>query len=284
MTFVFGTIHTMNVDKKLNNGYLLTKGNIQVVLPFEQHVEELAIGGNVDVFLYKDRSEKIAASTSVPKIVIGVYDWVEVVDVIPSLGVFVNIGTKIEVLVPKDDLPTYKKAWPLPGDQLYVTLSLDKQERLLCRVAKESIFTDMMHFATDIALNDRISGRIIRVDKEGAVIFTDAHHRGFIHHSERVREPRLGEFVSGRIIEVKEDGTLNVSLLPLKQERIDDDAEKIINYLEEAEGVIPFSDKSDPESIRDTFQISKSAFKRALGRLMKQGKIEQRDGKTYIKK
>jgi len=283
MTLGLGTIHTMRIGKKVNDGYLLTKGAMQTVLPFEHTEEELTEGNNVDVFLYKDRNEKIVASTMIPKVVIGVYDWAEVVDVFPNLGVFVNIGTTVEVLVPKDDLPTFQKVWPLPGDKLYVTLSLDKQERLLGRVAKETIFTDMIRFGTDIDLNNQVDGRIIRVDREGAVIFTEQQYRGFIHHSEREREPRLGEFVSGRVIEVKEDGTINVSLLPLKHERMDDDAEKIMKYLEDADGVMPFGDKSDPDSIRSTFQMSKSAFKRALGRLMKQGKIEQRDGKTFSK-
>ena len=284
MNLALGTIHTMRIVEKVNNGCLLMKGAFQITIPIEHSDEKLVEGENVDVFLFKDRQEKVVASTLIPKIVIGIYDWAKVVDVIPGLGVFVDIGTTVEVLVPKDDLPTFQKAWPLPGDKLYVTLALDKQERLLCRVAKEALFTDMIRFATDIDLNDQVGGQIIRVDKEGAVLFTEENHRGFIHYTEREREPRLGEFVSGRVIEVKEDGTINVSLLPLKHERMDDDAEKIYAYIQEAGGVIPFSDKSEPEHIQHTFQMSKSAFKRALGRLMKHGKIEQRDGKTYIKK
>src|SRR5699024_5231278 len=109
-------------------------------------------------------------------------------------------------------------------------------------------------------------------------------YRAFLHHTERDREPRLGQFVTGRIIEVKEDGTVNISLKPLKQDRIDDDAEVILTYLKENDGVIPFTDKSDPNDIRKTFNFSKSAFKRALGRLMKNEKVEQKEGKTYLKR
>src|SRR5690625_4677428 len=113
-------------------------------------------------------------------------------------------------------------------------------------------------------------------------MITDNTERGFIHHTEREVEPRLGEYVTGRVIEVKEDGTLNVSLLPLKHERMADDATKILSYLEESAGEMTFTDRSDPEEIRATFHMSKSAFKRALGRLMKEKKIEQRDGKTFL--
>src|SRR5690625_1859817 len=281
MNLALGTIHTMRIGEKVNNGYSLTKGTFQITLPIEHSDEKLVEGENVDVFLFKDRQEKVVASTLIPKIVIGIYDWAKVVDVIPGLGVFVDIGTTVEVLVPKDDLPTFQKAWPLPGDKLYVTLSLDKQERLLCRVAKEATFDDVIRVATNVSLNDKVKGTIIRTDREGAVVLTEEGYRGFIHHSEREREPRLGQAVTGRVIEVKENGTINVSLLPMKHERMGDDAENIFAFIEKSDGVIPYSNKSDPDEIREIFQMSKSAFKRALGKLMKEGKVEQRDGKTW---
>src|SRR5699024_930497 len=107
-------------------------------------------------------------------------------------------------------------------------------------------------------------------------------YRGFIHHTERKEEPRLGELVSGRVIEVKEDGTINASLRPYKKESQLEDADAILAYLEDSKGIIPFSDKSDPDDIRGTFGISKAAFKRALGKLMKDGKVKQRNGNTYM--
>jgi len=113
-------------------------------------------------------------------------------------------------------------------------------------------------------------------------MITEEDYRGFIHHTERKQEPRLGQLIQGRVIEVKEDGTLNVSLRPLKQHSMGEDADAILELLEESDGMIPFSDKSDPEDIRGTFNISKAAFKRALGMLMKENKIEQRDGNTYL--
>jgi len=89
--------------------------------------------------------------------------------------------------------------------------------------------------------------------------------------------------VSVRIIEVKEDGTLNASMKPRVYERLTEDAEQIFKYLEEVGGQMPFSDKSSPDEIKDMFNISKGSFKRALGTLMKAGRIEQVDGWTKIK-
>ena len=91
-------------------------------------------------------------------------------------------------------------------------------------------------------------------------------------------EPRLGQDVTVRIIDVKEDGSLNGSLLPRKHERLGEDAEKIFAYLESVGGKMPFGDKSTPEEIQEMFGMSKGAFKRALGTLMKAKKIKQQEG------
>src|SRR5690625_1949266 len=142
----------------------------------------------------------------------------------------------------------------------------------------------MREIADDELFNKEISGYVYRTSREGTAFFSEDGYRGFIHHTERDVEPRLGEFIKGRIIAVKDDGTVNVSLKPLKQDRMADDADTILTYLESHDGVIPFGNKSDPEDIRTTFNMSKSAFKRALGRLLKENKIKPGDNKTILHK
>lgn len=95
-------------------------------------------------------------------------------------------------------------------------------------------------------------------------------------------EPRLGEEVEVRVIAVKEDSSLNGSLLPRKHERLGQDAEAVFAYLQSVGGKMPFGDKSAPEEITEMFHMSKGAFKRALGTLMKAGKVKQQDGWTEI--
>lgn len=278
-----GEIHALRIKEKSDKGFILEKDAREIALPFVLTDKKLDIGDVVDVFIYREKRGRLIATTTLPKMVIGGFGWAEVVESLANLGAFVHIGTTTDVLVSMDELPLRQQAWPQKGDKLYVTLQVDKKDRLLAVPATEQQFEAIYSFSPDLELNDEVKGFIIRVDHEGAVIITDNHERGFIHHSERDIEPRLGEYVTGRVIEVKEDGTLNVSLLPLKHERISDDAQAILTYLNDADGVIPFGDKSDPEAIRATFQMSKSAFKRALGHLMKARKIEQRDGKTYLR-
>jgi hypothetical protein len=282
MNTILGTIQTMKVDKKIKTGYILQHAGTEALLGDGESVTELEPGENVEAFLYTDKKGSMLATLKLPVVQKGSYDWVEVKEVIPNLGVFVDIGTTKEVLVSKDDLPLFERAWPMTGDQLYVTLGEDRKGRLLAVPGNEDALLPMMEAAPESLHKQPITGRVYHTSKEGAAIFTEGNHRGFIHHTERKREPRLGELVSGRVIEVKEDGSINVSLRPLKQHSIVMDAEEIIVHLKENGGVIPFSDQSDPEDIRATFQISKAAFKRALGKLMKEGKIRQEHGHTYL--
>ncbi|MGM8364528.1 CvfB family protein [Virgibacillus sp. W0181] len=277
-----GTIQTMYVLRKIDTGYVLQKGAAEALLHHNETENELESTEEVDIFLYTDKNGQTIATTKLPSIQMDTYGWATVKDVLPHLGVFVDIGTTKDMLVSVDDLPLFQTVWPKPGDLLFVTLGKDRKGRLLAIPATESDFSHLWEAALEMKINTPISGRVYFTSKEGSAVITENNHRGFIHHTERKREPRLGELVNGRVIDVKEDGSINVSLLPLKHERMEDDAKQILTHLEAHNGIIPFTDKSDPEDIRATFQMSKSAFKRALGNLMKMKKVEQRDGNTYL--
>lgn len=281
-TMQMGTIQLMTVLRKSEQGYILQKGKTEAFLSEQETTRKLLNGDKVDVFVYMDKQDQIVATMNLPQMVMGTYGWASVVKVVPNLGVFVHIGSSIEVLVSVDDLPIVEAVWPDVGDKLYVTLGQDKKGRLLAIPASEEQLRNEWEFADDVKLNDRVSGYVYLTSKEGSAMLTERGNRAFIHHTEREREPRLGEYVNGRVIDVKEDGTLNVSLLPFKHERIADDAEMILSYLKSQNGMMPFNDKSNPESIQKTFHMSKSAFKRALGRLMKQRQIIQEDGYTKL--
>ncbi len=282
MNQLTGTIQNMTVERIIDTGYVLRYGQHEILLHHREANCELKPDQEIDVFLYTDKKGNVVATTQLPQIVMDVYGWSTVKDVIPNLGVFVDIGTSKDVLVSKDDLPLYEKVWPQIGDQLYVTLGRDKKGRLLAIPATEQVISREIEFAPEDLWNTSISGTVYFTNKEGTAIITPDDYRGFIHYTERKQEPRLGEYVEGRVIEVKDDGTLNISLRPRKQDSMHEDATQIMEHLQANDGVIPFSDKSDPEEIRATFQISKAAFKRAIGKLMKEGKIEQRDGYTYL--
>ncbi|QHS22450.1 hypothetical protein GWK91_05560 [Virgibacillus sp. MSP4-1] len=279
-----GTIQSLRVKEKKRQTWILTDGASDVTMDVEKSAENIDPSlQQLDVFLYQDKKGEVAATFAIPTVRRDQYDWAEVVDVIPNLGVFVDIGIDKEILVSKDDLPLYESVWPKAGDFLYVCLDLDKRNRLLAIPATEDVFTsENFLYASNDVLHKSVSGRIYRTSKEGSVMLTDDGYRGFIHHTERKEEPRLGQIVQGRIIDVKTDGSVNVSLRPLKQNSITEDAASLLTYMEANEGMMPFDDKSNPEEIRATFHISKAAFKRALGHLLKEKKVEQKNGNNLL--
>lgn len=281
-----GTVRFATIIREIETGYVLDIDDYEILLHYNDMNEDETFSeeDKIKIFLYNDKTEQVVATTIIPDIDRNTFGWAEVINVIPKLGTFVDIGTTKEILVSVDNLPIYTEVWPKENDYLYVSLGEDRRGRLLAIPATENEIEPIFQPAENIELNSPIRGTIYYTNREGAAFITTDYMRGFIHQSERYMEPRLGESIEGRIIEVKEDGTLNVSLLPLKEERINPDSETILAYLKMNDGKMTYNDKSDPNEIREVFGMSKSAFKRALGKLMRERIINQDQSKTFLVK
>ncbi len=278
-----GNVVTLEAIREADFGIFLTDGKTDVLLHKSEMSSLVALGDEVEVFLYNDKQGRVAASMTIPKLQIGTFDWCEVVSLVSGLGVFIDIGLKKDILIHKDDLPKIERVWPKAGDQVYSTLKTDKNGWLYGKLATESDMEPLFQRADRSAFNKNVSGIVYRTLKSGSFVLTDEGYRGFIHESQRENEPRIGERVTGRIIDVKDDGSVNLSLLKRGYEVLDDDAERIFQYLVKRGGKMPYTDKSRPEEIMTRFGMSKAAFKRALGRLMKEGKVYQKEGWTFKK-
>ncbi len=279
-----GQTTILTVARKAAFGYFLTDGHEDVLLHKNETNREFEEGEQVEVFLYVDSEGRPTASTRIPDVAVGRYAWVKVTDVNPDIGVFLNIGLQKDLLLGKDDLPVHQSVWPKEGDMLYITLRVNRKSLLYAKLASDQVIQSLSTKATRENFNKNVQGHIYRTAKVGSWIYTLEGFKGFIHESQRSREPRLGEKVEGRIIDIKEDGTINVSLLARKQESIDLDAAHIYEYLMSRNGAMPYTDKSMPEDIQERFGLSKAAFKRGLGKLMKEGRVYQEGGWTYEKK
>lgn len=277
-----GDVYELTVTREIPTGYVLSNGKVDVLLHKNEVIGEVKEDQDVEVFLYHDKKGQLVATMTIPTVNKESYEWCSVVESVRNLGVFVNIGIQKDMLVSKDDLPGYLGVWPQKGDELMVTLITDNKGQLFAKLASPPIVEEVLEIAPETLQNNLVSGRVYHTDREGATIMSPEGYRGFIHHTESKVEPRLGEWVEGRVIKVKDDGTLNVSLRPVKEKGMVEDADEVLAFLKNQGGVMSFNDKSDPDAIRETFKISKAAFKRALGKLMKEKKIEQRDGKTFL--
>ncbi|MBS4207787.1 S1-like domain-containing RNA-binding protein [Bacillus sp. FJAT-50079] len=279
-----GTVATLKVEREVPFGYFLSDGYEDVLLHHTEITSHFDPDKEQEVFLYQDHEGRLAATLTIPNVRIGHYDWVEVVEVKKELGVFVNIGIQKDMLVSLDDLPALPHLWPVVGDKLYCSLKTDNKNRLFAKLGTEDVMRQIAIPAKKEDYNKNVTGTVYRLLLEGSFLMTTEGYLAFVHESERHAEPRLGETVNGRIIDVKPDGTINLSFLPRSHEQIDTDAEKIYLYLIERDGSMPYWDKSLPEEIKRRFNMSKASFKRALGKLMKEGKVYQEDGWTHQNK
>ena len=262
--------------------YFVQKNGITFRLKKEEGTH--AIGEAVEGFGYLNQKQEPALTTTIPTVRIGSYGFGTVTGTRRDLGVFVDVGLPDkDVVISLDELPTMRELWPKKEDRVMVTLKVDSKDRIWGELADEKVFKAMAKRGNAEMQNQNLTGHVYRLKLAGTYILTDDLYIGFIHPSERFQEPRLGEKVEGRVIGVRPDGVLNLSLKPRSHEVISDDALMILTFLERAnDHQIPFTDKSSPDEIKQTFGISKAQFKRALGHLMKQKLIKQEDGKTIL--
>ena len=164
-----------------------------------------------------------------------------------------------------------------------ITLRIDKKDRLWGELASADILQAVRIPAKPDMKNKQVKATVYRLKMVGTLVITPEYNFGFIHPDERQREPRLGEEVDARVIGVREDGVLNLSLRPRAYEAISDDAAMLLTLLQRSSThSLPFTDKSDPKQIKKYFGMSKSQFKRAVGNLYKQRKITQNENGLFL--
>ena len=183
-------------------------------------------------------------------------------DVRRDLGAFVNIGLPDkDMVVSLDEMPSMKELWPKKGDRLMISLRVDEKDRMWGVLADEAIFHSLSRSGTAEMQNENKKGTIYRLKVAGSYLITDDFYIGFVHPSERYQEPRLGEVVEARVIGVRPDGVLNMSLKPRSYEMINDDAAMILTMLQRnPDHSLPYWDKSAPEEIKKRLESVKASL------------------------
>ncbi|MGE5704572.1 MAG: S1 RNA-binding domain-containing protein [Clostridia bacterium] len=277
-----GTTVTLPVARVTEYGYFLHDGETDILLHKNEATRQLHEGESVEVFLYNDHEGRLAATMEEPIVKMGEFGWLEVVDVVPRMGVYLNNGINRDVLLFIDDLPKMKNEWPQVGDMLLVSLKQDKEGRLLAQPVTEEVIVRNAKPASADMLNKQMDGTVYKLIGAGAFLLTEGEHILFIHRDEMPEPLRLGQTVQSRISFVREDGRLNGSLKARKEQLYREDADRLIAYMKENGDSMPFTDDTSPEEIKDTFGMSKSAFKRALGKLLKERRVACADGMTKL--
>lgn len=270
-TFVTGLVTDENKEF-----YFVQKDGLTFALSKEEGEHQL--GEVVKGFVYTDMKQRLRLTTKEVTATRTSFGWGTVTEVRKDLGVFLDTGLPDkEVVVSLDILPEIKDLWPKKGDQLYVKYHVDKKDRIWGLLAFPEDFQRLAGPAYDNMQNQELRAIVYRLKLNGTHVYLpDNNMLGFIHPSERYSEPRLGQELKARVVGFRQvDRTLNLSLKPRSFEMLENDAQMILTYLEGNGGFMTLNDKSSPEDIKATFGISKGQFKKALGGLMKAGKIKQ---------
>ena len=276
------TVATLTAVRESEIGIFLDAktGNTSddILLHKQQQTAPVAIGDQVNVFLYRDPKGRLTASMRVPKMREGQVARVRVINTSRD-GAFVDVGAERGIFMPYAGMRGRVKE----GDVVWVELYSDKSGRLAVTMEVEDALRRASRSAEGLEVGTKLKGSLYNYGDNGAFLFTEQRYIAFLHFSEMSYRPKVGEEIEVCVTFVREDGRINVSMRPQKEFAMDTDAEAIMEVLVSRGGKMPYSDDTSAEVIKAKFQISKSAFKRALGRLMKNGKIEQRDGWTYLK-
>ncbi|MDO5519584.1 MAG: S1-like domain-containing RNA-binding protein [bacterium] len=275
-TISLGEQQTLLVVKTTDFGvYLATEegSNDKVLLPKSQVPEHTKVGDTISVFIYKDSEDRLIATRMTPTLVMGQVNKLNVKEV-GTIGAFLDWGLAKDLFLPfKEQTDKVRQ-----GEQALVTLYIDKSNRL-CATMKvyEYLSTDSPY-----KRDDKVSGMVYEIsDQFGAFVAVDEKYSGLITRQQLFEPVRVGQIIEARVSNVREDGKLDLSLREKTHIQMDDDATLIYNSLTANNGFIPFNDKSAPEAIKKEFNLSKNAFKRALGRLMKENKIRQDEKGSY---
>ncbi|MBY0758271.1 MULTISPECIES: CvfB family protein [Sellimonas] len=270
-----GEKQVLVIEKEVDFGVYLGSEKERVLLPKKQVPEGVEPGDPVEVFLYKDSSDRLIATTKEPKLTLGELGVLEVVDTGKN-GAFLDWGLEKDLFLPFKEQTTRVKV----GDKCLVSLYIDKSERL-CATMK---VYDKLRTDSPYQKDDMVEGIIYEVsDRFGVFVAVDGMYSALIPKRELFREYRTGETVRARVAAVKEDGKLDLSVREKAFIQMDVDAAKLMDYMEQHGGRIPFTDKASPEVIRTEFAMSKNEFKRAVGRLLKEKKIEIREKDIAIR-
>ncbi len=264
-----GKRQELTVVKRMKFGVYLAEGKDaeeRVLLPVKEVPDETEIGDRIEVFLYLDSKDRMIATRREPYAELGGVAVMEVKEV-SNIGAFLDWGLEKDLLLPFKE----QSRRVAQGEKVLAAVYLDKSRRFCATMnVYEYLETDSPY-----QKDDRVTGTIYETEGNfGVFVAVDNRYSGLIPKREAAGNYRIGDTIQVRVTAVKPDGKLDLSPNERVEVQMDKDAELVMKVIEEYEGVLPFGEKVSPEIIKREFGISKAAFKRAVGRLYKQGRIQ----------
>lgn len=263
-----GTYNKMKIDRVTKSGAFLTDGTPGekgVLLPGAQIPDGAAVGDSLEVFIYRDSEDRPIATTKKPLVTLGQAAVMKVVQV-NDIGAFLDWGLDKDLL-----LPFKEQRWKVrPGAEVFAALYTDKSGRLCATMLVDRFLSADSPYKKD----DTVTGILYEINRDiGGFVAVDGKYFGLIPREEITRAHRPCMSVTARVARVRSDGKLVLDPRKKAYKQMEDDAESVMALIDRYGGKLPFTDKADPEYIKLMTGLTKNAFKRAVGRLYKEGRI-----------
>lgn len=275
---VIGRMNSLQVVKHTDFGLYLDGGaDGEILLPKRYIPKDTPseVEDWLNVFIYLDSDDKLIATTETPKVQVGQFASLKVVD-INRVGLFLDWGLPKDLLLPHSE-----EKRPLQvGDYCVVYVFVDKRSKRITATARLDRYLDSVP-ATYTA-GQEVDLLVVESTDMGFKAIINGQHWGLIHKNELFKFLRSGMQEKGFIKEVRADGKISLSLQAVGQEAASSLGEQILAKLREHDGVLPLNDKSSPEAISALFRVSKGNFKKAIGGLYKQGRIVIHDDRIEL--
>ncbi len=260
-----GKKQCLNVVKKVDFGVYLGTKEERILLPKKMVPEDIEISDALEVFVYRDSSDRLIATTKEPFIQLGQLAKLKVSQV-GKIGAFLDWGLEKDLFLPFKEQTTHVSE----GKTYLVGLYIDKSNRLAATMRVYNMLSANHMYVKDSA----VSGTVIEMKPEyGKFVAIDDKYYGMIPKNEIYGNINVGDVIYGRVSKVRDDGKIMISIRQKAYIQMEEDSKLIYEVIKEHNGSIPFTDKSDSELIKKHFNMSKNAFKRGVGRLLKEGLI-----------
>ncbi|OLU32226.1 S1 RNA-binding domain-containing protein [Pseudomonas sp. PA27(2017)] len=277
---VIGRMNSLQVVKHTDFGLYLDGGaDGEILLPKRYIPKDTPsdVDDWLNVFVYLDSEDKLIATTDKPKVQVGEFASLKVVD-INRVGLFLDWGLPKDLLLPHSE-----EKRPLQiGDYYVVHVFVDKRSRRITATARLDRYLDKV--PATYQAGDEVDLLVVEPTDMGFKAIINGKHWGLIHKNEVIGFMRGGIRQPGFIKEMRSDGKISLSLQPVGQQVADSLGEQILQRLRDSGGMLELSDKSSPERISAMFRVSKGNFKKAIGGLYKQGLIRIHDERIELVK
>lgn len=256
-----GKYNNLRVVKEVDFGiYLDGDDKGEILLPIKQVPPNLKVDDFIEVFIYNDSEDRIIATTKEPFAIVGDFALLKTVDV-SEVGAFMNWGLEKDLLVPFRE----QKVKFEVGRSYIIKVYLDKDTLRIVGSAKLDKFLDLA--PPDYYENEEVNVIIQSATDLGFKVIVNNSHWGILYKNEVFKKLKVGEKVKAYIKKVRDDGKIDLYLLKADGNEIDEISTKVLKKIEKNDGFLPINDKTPPEIIYNTFEISKKNFKKAIGNL-----------------